>query len=92
VGSPLDLGVPARIGKIPLALGAVLSIAPIDPGDHSIDGIPRANRVGQERHKPSQAAEDLGQHGSVAGTFDEHEPTPLNKAFGFVGPVRNGHG
>ena len=35
----LDLGIPAQIGKIPLALGAMLSIPPIDPGDHHIDTI-----------------------------------------------------
>ena len=39
MGIPLGLGIPARIGKIPLALGAVLSIPPIDPGDHHIDSI-----------------------------------------------------
>jgi hypothetical protein len=33
----LSLGIPAQIGKIPLALGAMLSIPPVDPGDHHID-------------------------------------------------------
>jgi hypothetical protein len=56
----------------------MLTIPPIDPGDQRIDCVPGANRVGQGRHKPTQAAEDLGQHGSVAGAFDEHETTPLD--------------
>jgi hypothetical protein len=33
----LSLGIPAQIGKIPLALGAMLSIPPVDLGDHHID-------------------------------------------------------
>jgi hypothetical protein len=39
VGIVLGLGISARIGKIPVALGAVLSIPPVDPGDHHIDSI-----------------------------------------------------
>jgi hypothetical protein len=39
VGRPLWLGIPTRIGKIPFALGTVLWIPPIHPGDHHIDGI-----------------------------------------------------
>ena len=39
VGRPLWLGIPTRIGKIPFALGTVLWIPTIHPGDHHIDGI-----------------------------------------------------
>ena len=39
VGRALWLGIPARIGKIPFAYGAVLPIRPVHPGDHYIDGI-----------------------------------------------------
>jgi hypothetical protein len=35
------LGIPAQIGKILLALRAMLSIPPIDPGDHHINTITR---------------------------------------------------
>ena len=48
VGHALGLGIPARIGKIPLALGAVLSIPPIDPGDHHIGRTLGAHRVGRQ--------------------------------------------
>ena len=41
MGIPLGLGIPAWIGKIPLAFSAVLSIRPIDPGNHHIDSITR---------------------------------------------------
>jgi len=36
-GDPFGLGVPTRIGEVPLALGAVFRIPSIDPGDHHID-------------------------------------------------------
>jgi hypothetical protein len=48
VGHALGLGIPARIGKIPLALGAVLRIASIDPGDDDIGRTLGAHRVGRQ--------------------------------------------
>ena len=42
-GHPLGPIIPAGIGEIPAALGAMLSIPPINPGDYHIDGALAGN-------------------------------------------------